>query len=343
MFSLKKNKTDAASGKTATEPGTAGGQKPDKEGTALPETPKIDINQYQDPEGLSVGKMNIGLWLAENRRRLSLVPVVALVVISAIAWAYTLFEVSHYLIWGRAADERMVEDLLSTNIPGHDFFLARSAQNLRFGNVQIFDSDIDNRYDFLVEVVNSNENHRGYFDYGFLVDGVALANQSGFILPGERKYLYHLGAELAKKPLSARLNLPVVGWQRIDKHSYPDWAAFKNERLDFTIGQIEFLPAKSTVLSERLNLNNLSFTARNNSPFNYREVDLLILLTRQDEIAGVNAFLIRNLMSGENRNVDLTWPGRLGRVDEVKIMPELDITSKDIYIRFEGDPASPIR
>ena len=33
--------------------------------------PEIDLNKYKDSEGLSIQKMNFGLWLAENREHIS--------------------------------------------------------------------------------------------------------------------------------------------------------------------------------------------------------------------------------------------------------------------------------
>ncbi|MCU0679477.1 MAG: hypothetical protein MUC28_03485, partial [Planctomycetes bacterium] len=307
--------------------------------TPLP--PKVDINEYHDPEGLTARKMNIGLWLIEHRREIFTIPVVALAVIGVITWLYSIYGFGYYLVKGREEDRMLVKSLLETNIPGHDYFLAKSARPILAGPAHIIAAEDGDRYDFYSEVKNPNQNHWGYFNYSYTVDGKELPQQKAFILPGESKYIYNLNQELKRKPSSSRLNIYSVAWQRIDRHVYPDWASFASERLAITVENIKFLPAKSTLLSEKLNINELTFSATNQTAFNYREVNFLIMLMRQDEIIGVNVYVLRDFLSGQSRAASLAWPGRLGRVDEVKIRPELDITQDDIYIKFTGDQSPP--
>ena len=41
-------------------------------------------------------------------------------------------------------------------------------------------------------------------------------------------------------------------------------------------------------------------------------------------------------MSGKTRKILASWPGNTGRVDNVEIMPAVNINEEDIYIRPEG-------
>jgi len=41
-------------------------------------------------------------------------------------------------------------------------------------------------------------------------------------------------------------------------------------------------------------------------------------------------------MSGENRPVQLSWPGNISRIDRVEIIPEINIMDDNIYIKYEG-------
>jgi len=41
-------------------------------------------------------------------------------------------------------------------------------------------------------------------------------------------------------------------------------------------------------------------------------------------------------MSGQTRLIQLNWPDSISRVDEVKIIPEINIMDNNIYIKYEG-------
>lgn len=100
--------------------------------------------------------------------------------------------------------------------------------------------------------------------------------------------------------------------------------------------EVDFTPAKESSLTEKLALNNLSFQIENNSAFNYYRVNYAILLYGRKDIIGVNNYLSDRLLSGETRQADVTWTGRMDQVKNIVIIPEIDIFRDDIYIEFEG-------
>jgi hypothetical protein len=46
-------------------------------------------------------------------------------------------------------------------------------------------------------------------------------------------------------------------------------------------------------------------------------------------------------MSGQKKSVEISWPGDLGWVDSVEIIPEINIMKDDIYIPYQGGVGQP--
>ena len=127
-----------------------------------------------------------------------------------------------------------------------------------------------------------------------------------------------------------------IKWQRISPHKIPDWHDYYKKHLAISSADIKFTPAGLSPLSEKLNLNQLSFNAINNTAFNFWETGFTILLFRSGELANINHYILNDFMSGQKRFVELSWPGDIGQVDRVEIVPEINIMKDDIYIKYEG-------
>jgi hypothetical protein len=41
-------------------------------------------------------------------------------------------------------------------------------------------------------------------------------------------------------------------------------------------------------------------------------------------------------MSGQERQIAISWPGNVSRVSRTEIIPEINIMKDDIYIKYEG-------
>ncbi|MEA3398796.1 MAG: hypothetical protein U9R06_03600 [Patescibacteria group bacterium] len=296
---------------------------------------EANLNKYKDSEGLTVGKMNFGLWFLEYKSKLLALLALTLIVISAISWSYTLYVLGHYFIFGMKQDQELAQNLTQDNLVGHDYILSISARDLSVSEIQIFNSN-DN-YDFLAVVENSNKKHFGRFEYSFIVDNEKTEKITGFIMPGQTKYIVGLGQAAPGQPNSVNLIFDSMSWLRLDPHNYPDWEDFYQNRMNIIVDNIEYTPARSTTLTEKINLNELSFNAENNTAYNYRDINFIILLKLADRIIGINKYVVNNLMSGEKRNINITWPGRFGRVGEVDIIPEVDIIENNNYIDFIGE------
>lgn len=294
---------------------------------------KIDIRQYKDPEGLTLEKMEVGLWLVKHRQHMINILRGFLILICVLTWGRFLYTFGHYVVAGMRADQKNIAVIVNTDIIGHDYFSVRSPREISSGSVELIKS-ADDKYDLAVEISNENKEHWANFDYYFKIGDREFGHNQGFILPGEKKYILNLNKDSADLGGGVLMKISRIDWTRVDPHKYYDWDNYRNDHLNISVSGVKFTPAQATVLTEKLHLNDLSFTVTNKTPFNYWQVNFNILLFGHNRILGVNNHTLNNFMSGETRDVSVTWPGVVGSVDNIVITPDIDITRDDIYIKF---------
>ena len=300
------------------------------------EKPKtVDIKRYKDIGGLTLRRLDWGLWYVEHKKILQRILIGFLILVSGASWSYTIYGFAYYYTRGIAEDELMAKQIIEAGHLNHEAILMSMPKDLVYDQTKILKANED-RYDFYARVMNPNDRHSVLIEYYFLTSTGETEHAKEFILPGETKYFLSLSNELESRPVNAQLRLADVNWNRIDRHEISDWELFKDKRIDFTINDAQFVPANQSGLSDKINLNHLEFTAKNNSAYNYWNVDFVILLYSGPNVVGINKYSIEEFMSGEEREAAMSWPGVIGRVSKVEIIPEVDITRSDIYIKHEG-------
>ncbi|OGF28574.1 hypothetical protein A2331_04220 [Candidatus Falkowbacteria bacterium RIFOXYB2_FULL_34_18] len=294
---------------------------------------EVNLKRYKDPEGLTVRKMTIGLWFVEHRKMMINTFYGLLVLIGVATWGLFFYTFGSYLLFGIREDQLLLKGIIETNIVDHQYLVSRGAKELKIDRVQIL--KIDGKYDFLVQIENPNKEYWAEFDYVFFTKNQEFGRARSFILPGEQKFILSLGQEFDFVPLTAGINIENVSWSRINKHTYPDWQEFRNTHLNFKIEDIVFTSAKETLLTEKINLSDLKFTVHNDTPYNYWNINFVILLKGQsNQIVGVNKYVLENVASEGVYNINVAWPGRIADVKNVFVFPEVDVTRDDIYIDF---------
>lgn len=302
---------------------------------AAPEE-KIDLNKYQDVNDLSLKKIRIGLWFVEKRKFFLQVFYGLLIIIGAITWPLFIYTFGSYLFYGMNEDEKQLNELVAVSVNLHSYSPAVKAQNLIYGNIEVFDLP-ESKSDIVIPVKNPNQKYWAEFAYYFKIGDTEYSRAEAFVLPGEEKYLITLGQELKGYVADLQFFTDGVRWKLIDPHKYPDWAKFRSEHLNIEFIDKKYTPAQSTLISEKVNLNELEFTIINRTAYNYAQIGFPVVLFSGQNIIGVNKYIAEDFMSGQSRQIKLTWPGRLGSVTDIAIVPEVNITRDDIYLKFKGE------
>ncbi len=291
----------------------------------------IDISKYQSLSGLSNKKLDFGLWFANNKKKFFIAIVVILILLSAGFFLYSGYHYAYYLLEGKEYDQKLAEELSQYDESNLNYRLNNPLEGLKISNVQSFSSD--GSYDLLSSIKNPNGRYFANFIYCFTADDEELICGRDFIFPLEEKYLLALAIE-DDKARDAKLRISNISWSRVNLHKYPDWSNYYSEHLNFETSDIQFKPARKSILSEKMSLDTLEFNIKNKTPYNYWEVPLNIVLYNGNRAVGVYKYIVNEFRSGEERSIRLVWPGNISQADKVEIRPNINIVDPDIYIKY---------
>lgn len=289
---------------------------------------EVDLSKYKDLNGLSVGKMEFGLWLSENRGRIMKIVIIGLIALSVFFFVYSSYNYAVYFLTGSTQEDAIA--LIKSNVTSQrnvtaDFVVSAP---------QIFKSG--EAYDLVVSIKNPNDKFYANFTYCFLNGSQELACGSNFIMPGEEKYVSVLGQKIDTAALTVSFKFNTTSWRRVDTHIIPDWNSLANSRLNFYFEGINLSLANESGLSEQIGLDSLEFTVTNRTSYGYYEVPLSISFYSGSELVGVNRYIMKSFLASESRFVRLSWLGGLSGVTRTEIRPELNLSDDSIYLNYQG-------
>ena len=62
---------------------------------------------------------------------------------------------------------------------------------------------------------------------------------------------------------------------------------------------------------------------------------LNIALFDGDQLVSVNKYILQNFVSGEKRNIKISWPGNYRNI-RAKIIPDINILDNSVYLKYQG-------
>lgn len=294
------------------------------------------VENYRDPEGLTTKKLNFGLWFVERRQFFLKLFYGFLIGVSVVSWIYAIYGFTYYLGWGMKEDEILSRELVKVSNIGHKYIEQISAQPLSYYPVQVL-SSIDKKYDLATQIENRNQKWWAEFNYYYLIGGEKTKKTKSFILPNQAKYLVALAINFSSISSNAQLIIEDLKWTRIDQHKINNWQEYYQNHLNIVNTELKFTPANLSGLSDKIGLNQFSFITTNKTAYNYWQVDYLILLYSGSNLININKYSLNDFMSGESRNIEISWPGSINYVDRVEVISEINIMRDDLYIKFESN------
>lgn len=290
---------------------------------------KNGLKGYEYPDGISMKKLNFGLWWVKNKKKLKNSLIAFLIIVSLISWGYTIFNWTYYLLVLEEKDDKMVKNMARRTTVPYVYLKSRSARSLSVSSVYAIKSG--DKYDLYTIVQNPNKDHWGQISYCFIKGSEEIDCGQEFILPDRRKYILSLARKIGNSARDVKFMVKKTTWIKINPHKIPDWEEFEDQHLDFKVDDMKFVPASEYELSEKINLNLLSFKVKNRTAYDYYEVPFNIILFRGGKVIGVNKYSIKDFRSNQEKEVDINWPGYIGSIGEALIEPNLNITREDIY------------
>jgi len=274
-------------------------------------------------------KLKIALWFVTHKRiiKRGLTLLLILLDIALVTFAYVRFE--NYLL-SIKEERRMLEQMSLQTVDYKKWQQKNQPQPLEVITQTAVRSGRQ-KYDFIALVRNPNKKWLvSSLKYKFKWASNESNVAESFILPEEQKYLLIFGEKSTDPPRNVQLEFQNLSWQRITpKLDFPEIR--KNV---FEISEKKFIPKGA------LPLNKVSFKVKNNSIFNFWKVNFNIILYQGKNIVGANSAILRQFLSGQIREVEVSWVETLPEVSHVVIDPEIDILNPESFIPIfkEGRP-----
>ena len=284
---------------------------------------KVNIDKYRDLDGLTMKKLNFGLWYLENKKGLLISIYIILGAISVITWFIFFKAFGYYILFGMNEDSKMMEDMINNPGVSHEQVLKTAAHPIQIDTIDVLVNS-SGSYDIVAKITNVNRKYFSNFSYSFNIGNEIVGPFEGFILADEEKYLILLDQKLSKRPTVVNLDIENT-WNKIDGHQISDWPAYRDNFIDFTVENKVFSNPNESNLSEKLNLSVVEFDIKNNSAYSYYQVDLDILLYSRGSLVSVSQYSLDRFISEETRHVDITWPGKVTRADSIVVLPNVNI------------------
>lgn len=276
------------------------------------------VNAYDDPINMTPKNLKLGFWIARNKHRLYRLLVIFLGIIAVGTVIYAVYGTIEYNTIGREREKILLYS--SGGLDISDYREQNRPEDLRIGTPRALVSN--NGTDLTVRISNTNEKQYASFDFCF----VNFENEvcgSDFILPQEQKDLTLLNSTLPAGG-DIRFVINKILWQKLKAYKVPDWTAFKNQRLNFEVNNVQF----STYTNE---VTYLEFSVSNNSPFSYFSVPFDIFVRQGDKIMAINRYVFHDFLSRSTRSVRLLWPEGEARGGNIEIVPNLNILDDSVY------------
>lgn len=286
----------------------------------------INLGKYSN-RNKSLSKANLGLWLLEHKRHMILLIIVVLGGASLLLYSFFFYNLFDYLRYGRD-QQAAINELSTVNVGAGSQRLAMPLETIQDDFFQH-----DQVYDFMAKVKNPNTNFFAKVSYCFVGDQKDLACADSIVFPEEEKYLLIISKKIENNPKNIEFKVKNVFWERVDIRKYPNWKEYYDLRANFKTDNIKF--EKETSSSAGKNFNNLNFTIENQSPYNYWEVPLQIILMNRGSVVGVNTYNISEFRSSDLKDIKMTWPNSVSSVSDVKILLNLNVLDESNYISYK--------
>lgn len=291
----------------------------------------VNISHFRDETGVSTEELETGLWFITHRKHFIIAAVAVLGIISLITWSYSLYRWGDYLFSGLRQDKIFREQLVREGGIIH-------AENRATGYLTIGETTLilnaDNTVDAVAQVKNTNSRGLLTFDYYFDINGQKVGAGREFVLPADSKYLLALNQPVSAQGGNATLVIENMSLQRLDSGIANRWGEYRAERLNVIVSDAMFVPGQISGLSEKLNLGEINFTIRNTGGYGYKEARLVVILKSGSRIVGATHYYLQNFRSGDIKTVRFTWAGSAPTVNQVEIIPDINLLDENIYLRY---------
>ena len=275
--------------------------------------------------------------IAQARPLIYKVAIILWILFDLVLIGLLVFVVVGYLVYGQFSDRRSTADLSQNLSLIHANAADRSAGSLLVDDSFVLGSE--GSYDFVAELTNPNEDWFAEFSYSFAGASGETSQLSGFIFPGETKYLIALNEDIEGSMRGAEINVSNLKWTRMDGHLIENRTAWYQEHSNFSITGI----AHGIVEVGGKQIVRSTFTVTNSSPYQYWSAPFILVLKRNGVPIGVNQVSLAGLEVGETRTVNVNWFDNTPSSGDLIIESSINFLDENAYMLARSETEVDVR
>ncbi len=259
------------------------------------------LSRYEDPiGGFSSRDLRLATWYVRHKDKLRALFVICFIIFDVALIGYGFWGWAEYAILGYRQDQVMLANQVAEV---EDYASQQSrygARELQFASPEVYESGND-RYTFVMDVQNSNEQWMAEVTYQFLYSGGATDPQVMAVMPGVRQPLAVFGATASSRPSNVRFQPLDISWTSIDPHVVKDPVEYLAKRNNFVVEDVSFFFASD----DDTGGHRISFDVTNDSVFSYWAPQFFVELRDIDSREGVVFVIIDEFEAGQTKHVQL--------------------------------------
>lgn len=189
----------------------------------------------------------------------------------------------------------------------------------------------DNRFHALAPVSNPNTLWWAEIEYRFRAGDRETPLQTAALLPGDTRILGEFGI-MQSGFGTPGMSIEKTTWHRIDPTiTLPlNYADYKAERFPITVETPNY---QSDLSIQGKPLGKSTFSLRNPSGYEFRNVEILTLLFRDGSLVGAQKLLVPQLGADSQRTIEQIWPDAPQGVTRVEVQPFVNILDPETFVR----------
>lgn len=267
-------------------------------------------------------------WVFSHKRLFKKVFILLFICLDVIIWAIFIYQLTLYIIY-TPSYHAMIAELTKERIDFVAYHQRIAPQTIDVKTpmtILLNQKTGQWRYNFIAEAKNPNSIwFIKNINYDFVWRDGRIRGQEIFFLPEEDKYLFALSVVSPTPTVNLKVEIDKINWQR--------WRPEHQERLkildELSFRVIKFTPSRE--LGDKIFPASLQFEAKNLSAYNFRQIEMLIVVYQETKIVDIEMVIIKDLRRGEKRNIDLNLNPQVNFATEIDLVPQINILDPTIF------------
>jgi hypothetical protein len=286
------------------------------------------LSRYEDPTGgFSSRDLRVATWYVRHKDQVRALCIITFSLFDAVLIGYGLWGWGMYATVGYTQDRNMYVQQ-TYEFPNYEALHAQyGARPLQFASVDVYASG-NERYDFAVDVQNSNIGWVAFVTYQFLYAGGETEVRTVPIMPGVRQPLVSIGTKTNGLPSTVRFSPVSIAWKHVNRHDVSDVQDFLAKRNSVTVSDVTFVSAGETGAGG----HQITFDLQNSTVFSFWSGQYVVEFRDLDRRTGVAQLILDQFEAGSVERVDLRSFAPTLSVSDVIAHPQINFFDQTEYM-----------